>query len=94
MVLVPVSCDPCCSSWAFILIKFPQTLFHTEVQEQKNAPLTIFEALPHLPSEQGLQQVLLEFSSYVAFSFFNAWLPKRSRRAQQSRLDFQSLNWV
>lgn len=41
-----------------------------EVREQQNAPLTIFSpALPRLPSKRGLQQVLFQFSSYVAFFF-------------------------
>lgn len=84
MVLALVSCDPpCCGNQAVILTKSLQTLLNMEVQKQQNAPLTIFSpALPRLPSKRGLQQVLSQFSSYVAFFFFNAWLPKCSYRAR------------
>lgn len=77
MVLALESCDPpCCGNQAVILTKSLQTLLNMEVQKQQNAPLTIFSpALPRLPSKRGLQQVLSQFSSYVAFFFLMPGCP-------------------
>jgi len=59
------------------------------VQEQKNAPLTIVSpALPHRLGEWGLQQVLFQFSSYVAFSFSTPGCPSTATGLGEAGLTF------